>query len=93
MAKITQIFLLISCCLLFSCQKGKILKLGAEQTESYLPFLKDKKVGVIGNQTSRIDTTHLADKWVRYNESILGSVGIELKLFLTQNAEKSLKSA
>jgi uncharacterized protein YbbC (DUF1343 family) len=61
MAKITQIFLLISCCLLFSCQKGKILKLGAEQTESYLPFLKDKKVGVIGNQTSRIDTTHLVD--------------------------------
>ena len=35
----------------------------------------------------------LADKWVRYNESILGSVGIELSAFLTQNAEKSLKSA
>ena len=61
MAKITQIFLLISCCLLFSCQTKKILKLGAEQTESYLPLLKDKKVGVIGNQTSRIGTTHLVD--------------------------------
>ncbi len=61
MAKITQIFLLISCCLLFSCQKEKILKLGAEQTESYVPLLKDKKVGVIGNQTSRIGTTHLVD--------------------------------
>ena len=61
MAKITQIFLLISCCLLFSCQKEKILKLGVEQTERYLPLLKDKKVGVIGNQTSRIGTTHLVD--------------------------------
>jgi uncharacterized protein YbbC (DUF1343 family) len=61
MAKITQIFLLISCCLLFSCQKEKILKLGAEQTENYLPLLKDKKIGVIGNQTSRIGTTHLVD--------------------------------
>jgi len=61
MAKITQIFLLISCCLLFSCQKEKNLKLGVEQTESYLPLLKDKKVGVIGNQTSRIGTTHLVD--------------------------------
>ena len=30
------------------------------------------------------------DKWVRYNESIFGSVGIELKPFLEQNAEKSL---
>ena len=35
----------------------------------------------------------VADKWVRYNESILGSVGIELNPFLEQNAEKSLKSA
>tara|TARA_B110000196_G_scaffold317781_1_gene331644 strand:- start:186 stop:1331 length:1146 start_codon:yes stop_codon:yes gene_type:complete len=61
MAKITQIFLLISCCLLFSCQKEKNLKLGVEQTESYLPLLKNKKVGVIGNQTSRIGTTHLVD--------------------------------
>ena len=34
----------------------------------------------------------LADKWVKYNESILGSVGIELRLFFTQKAEKSLKS-
>ena len=33
------------------------------------------------------------DKWVRYIERILGSVGIELRPFLIQNAEKSLKSA
>ena len=44
MAKITQIFLLIFCCLLFSCQKEEKLKLGAERTDSYLPLLKEKKI-------------------------------------------------
>ena len=33
------------------------------------------------------------DRWVKYNDSILGSVGSELKPFFAQNAEKSLKSA
>ncbi len=46
MAKITQIFLLIFCLLLFSCQKEKKLKLGAERTESYLVLLKEKKVEI-----------------------------------------------
>ncbi|HKL72023.1 MAG TPA: DUF1343 domain-containing protein [Marinilabiliaceae bacterium] len=34
---------------------------GADQTELYLPLLKDKKVGVIGNQTSRVGEEHLVD--------------------------------
>ena len=61
MAKIRQIFLLIFCLLLFSCQKEKKLKLGAERTESYLALLKEKKVAVVGNQTSMIGATHLVD--------------------------------
>ena len=61
MAKIRQIFLLIFCLLLFSCQKEKKLKLGAERTESYLALLKEKKVAVVGNQTSMIGSTHLVD--------------------------------
>ena len=61
MAKIRQIFLLIFCLLLFSCQKEKKLKLGAERTESYLALLKETKVAVAGNQTSMIGATHLVD--------------------------------
>jgi len=61
MAKIRQIFLLIFCLLLFSCQKEKKLKLGVERTESYLALLKEKKVAVVGNQTSMLDATHLVD--------------------------------
>ena len=61
MAKIRQIFLLIFCLLLFSCQKEKKLKLGAERTESYLALLKEKKVAVVGNQTSMLGSTHLVD--------------------------------
>ena len=61
MAKIRQIFLLIFCLLLFSCQKEKKLKLGAERTESYLVLLKEKKVAVVGNQTSMLGATNLVD--------------------------------
>ena len=61
MAKIRQIFLLIFCLLLFSCTKEKKLKLGAERTESYLALLKEKKVAVVGNQTSMLGSTHLVD--------------------------------
>ena len=35
----------------------------------------------------------VVDRCVRYKDSILGSVGIELNPFLEQNSEKSLKSA
>ncbi len=33
----------------------------AQQTDDYLPLLQGKKVGVVGNQTSIIGTTHLID--------------------------------
>lgn len=61
MAKITQIFFLIFYLLFFSCQKERTLKLGVERTTSYLPLLENKKVGVVGNQTSMIGNTHLVD--------------------------------
>ena len=35
----------------------------------------------------------LDDRWVRYKDSIFGSVGIGLNPFFIQNEEKSLKSA
>lgn len=35
--------------------------LGIERMEEYLPLLKDKRVGVVGNQTSQLYKTHLVD--------------------------------
>ncbi|ALJ01458.1 hypothetical protein DC20_13830 [Rufibacter tibetensis] len=34
---------------------------GAQQTELYLPYLQDKRVGMVVNQTSTIGKTHLVD--------------------------------
>ena len=60
MAKITQIFVLLFCCLQFACVEGQF-KLGAEQTNLYLPVLESKKVALVGNQTTMIGKTHLVD--------------------------------
>ncbi len=47
------------------------LKLGAERTAYYLPFLEGKKVGLVGNQTSIIPTeagnVHLVDTLLALN--------------------------
>ncbi|MEP0710719.1 DUF1343 domain-containing protein [Algoriphagus sp.] len=37
------------------------IQTGADQTELYLPLLKDKRVAVLANQTSIIGKTHLVD--------------------------------
>ncbi len=37
------------------------IEVGAERMEVYLPLLRDKKVGVVGNQSSLIGGTHLVD--------------------------------
>jgi uncharacterized protein YbbC (DUF1343 family) len=36
----------------------------AEKTNEYLPLLKDKKIAVVGNQTSMIKNTHLVDSLI-----------------------------
>ncbi|MCF8277651.1 MAG: DUF1343 domain-containing protein [Flavobacteriales bacterium] len=40
---------------------SKLMRLGAERTEAYLPLLEGKSVGVVANQTSLIRQTHLVD--------------------------------
>ena len=60
MAKIKQIICISLVLLTFSVNAQNIL-LGAERTDTYLPWLENKKVGIIGNQTSRIAGTHLVD--------------------------------
>ena len=40
---------------------GNELRVGAERLELYLPYLEGKKVGIVGNQSSLVGTTHLVD--------------------------------
>ena len=60
MAKIKQIICIGLLLLTFSVNAQKLV-LGAERTNIYLPLLKDKKIAVVGNQTSMIANTHLVD--------------------------------
>lgn len=43
------------------------IKTGADQTEKYLPFLKNKSVAVLANQSSIINKTHLVDSLLKLN--------------------------
>ena len=60
MAKIKQI-ICISLLLLTFSVNAQNLRLGAERLDAYLPLIENKKVGVVGNQTSMIGNTHLVD--------------------------------
>lgn len=64
--KLTILFLY-----LFSITGNSQINTGANQTEKYIPFLKDKNVAIVANQTSVIEKTHLVDS--------LTSLGITIK--------------
>ncbi len=56
--------------------KEEKLVIGANQTEAYLPLLKGKKVGIVGNQTSVVfkdneGYTHLVDSLVSLNIDVV----------------------
>ncbi len=44
---------------------NKGIRVGAERTEQYVPFLRNKTVGLVANHTSLIKNTHLVDSLVR----------------------------
>lgn len=46
---------------------GQDIKTGAERTELYIPFLQNKSVGVLVNQTSTINESHLVDSLIALN--------------------------
>ena len=50
---------------------------GADQTEKYLPLLKNKKVGVFANQTSLIGKTHLVDSLIKLGIEVVKIFGPE----------------
>jgi len=60
MAKIKQIICISLVLFTFSAQAQELV-LASERTDVYLRHLQNKKVGVVGNQTSMIANTHLVD--------------------------------
>ena len=54
--------LLTGSCTLQSSEKEKLkIKVGAAQTEKYISLLKDKKIAVVANHTTMINSVHLVD--------------------------------
>ncbi|NMR26665.1 DUF1343 domain-containing protein [Pseudoalteromonas sp. NEC-BIFX-2020_015] len=70
-----RVIILLQCLLLIACTdsnqaqsnakataiKSQPILVGAAQYEAYLGALKDKRVGLVVNQTSQVDGTHLVD--------------------------------
>ena len=70
MAKIKQIICISLVLLTFSVNAQNIV-LGAERTATYLPLLENKRIGIIGNQTSMIASTHLVDSLLNLGVDIV----------------------
>ena len=70
MTKIKQIICLSLLLFTFSSM-GQKLVLGADRTNAYLDHLQNKKVGVVGNQTSMIANTHLVDSLLNLGIDII----------------------
>jgi uncharacterized protein YbbC (DUF1343 family) len=64
MQKIFLITFLITACNSFSQNIMAPLKVGAEQTQIYIPQLIGKKIALVVNQTSMIGKTHLVDSMI-----------------------------
>jgi uncharacterized protein YbbC (DUF1343 family) len=50
--------------------KPSDIKTGAQQFETYLPLLKDKRVAIVANITSKIGKSHLVDTLLYYKMNI-----------------------
>lgn len=49
----------------------KEIQVGAERIELYLPYLESKRVGLVGNQSSLVGTTHLVDTLISLNVNLI----------------------
>ncbi len=54
-----------------ACAGQNTIQPAAENTEAYLPLLRDKRIGMVANQTSLISTTHLVDS---LNSLLIGKI-------------------
>lgn len=59
--KRSLIFVLLIFLLGTNCSSAKKIIVGAEQSEKYLPLLKSKNVGLVVNNTSKVENKHLVD--------------------------------
>jgi uncharacterized protein YbbC (DUF1343 family) len=85
MAKIKQIICISLVLFTFSAQAQQLV-LASERTDVYLHHLQNKKVGIVGNQTSMIANTHLVDS--------LLSLGIDVvKAFSPEHGFRGKKDA
>ena len=77
--KLVILFLTFSSLSLFPDAKDAYsqVQTGADQTESYLPMLKGKKVGIVANQTSRIGNVHLVDSLLSLGVDVVRVYGPE----------------
>jgi uncharacterized protein YbbC (DUF1343 family) len=55
------LFVLLLCFPFLTTILAQQISVGAEQTDTYLPLLKNKRVGLVINQTSTISDVHLVD--------------------------------
>ncbi len=69
-AKIKQIICILLLLSTINIKAQEIIT-GANQIDLYLPLLKDQKIGVIANQTSMINSTHLIDTLLARDIDIL----------------------
>ena len=61
---------MISKPILLPAQEKNNVMVGAEQTHLYLPLLQNKKVGIVANHTSMINTIHLVDSLLKLKINI-----------------------
>ena len=60
----TRLFCILFVFICFFSFSEEKIKVGAENTNAYLHFLENKKIGIVANQTSFIHQTHLVDSLI-----------------------------
>ena len=68
--KIKHLFLCLLVFLQCSCAQ-ETLRLGAHQIDKYFPLLDNKSIGVVGNQSSLIGSTHLVDSLLSTKQQVV----------------------
>ena len=68
--KIKHLFLCLLVFLHCSCAQ-ETLRLGADQIDKYFPLLDNKSIGVVGNQSSLIGSTHLVDSLLSTKQQVV----------------------
>ena len=90
MAKIKQLFLLM--CLLVSVFSYSQIIVGAERTNSYIQLIQEKKIAIVGNQSSLIQKKHLVDSLLKRNINIIKVFSPEMVLEELKMLELRLKT-